>query len=140
MTYWNMQGRMRKRLEALDFFAKLWEADIPYICLENPKSCASPVIAKYTQQIQPYFFGDPYLKTTWLWLKNLPKLKHINENTIFEQKTYVEPIGYLVQSGSNYKTNKFEIKGVRNNKKRAKSFPGIAKAMAEQWTEYIKNN
>ena len=142
--HWNEPGRTQRRLEALDFFAKLWEADIHHICLENPKSCASPVIAKYTQQIQPYYFGDPYLKTTWLWLKNLPKLKYSNENTLFEQKTGVEPIGYWVNSSSNYKIKRFvpdkEIKGKNSAKERAKSFPGIAHAMAEQWTEYFKNS
>ena len=69
---WNNEGRVFKRLEALNFFAKLWTAPIDKICLENPKSCASPVVAKYTQEIQPYYFGDEYQKTTWLWLKNLP--------------------------------------------------------------------
>jgi len=70
---WNDPGRIYKRLEALKFFADLWEAPIPSICLENPKSCASPVISKYSQVVQPYYFGDPFLKTTWLWLKNFWK-------------------------------------------------------------------
>ncbi len=72
VAHWNNPGRVFKRLEALDFFAQLWEAPIDKICLENPKSCASPVIAKYSQEVQPYYFGDNQLKTTWLWLKNLP--------------------------------------------------------------------
>ena len=70
--HWHAPGRIKKRLEALDFFRKLWESPIEKICLENPKSCASPVIAKYSQEIQPYFFGDSDIKTTWLWLKNFP--------------------------------------------------------------------
>lgn len=63
---WNNPGRLEKRLEALNFFAKMWLAPIHFICLENPKSCASPTIAKYSQEIHPYYFGDPELKTTWL--------------------------------------------------------------------------
>ena len=72
--YWNRPGRLKKRLLALDFFATLWEAPVKMVCLENPKGCASPTIAKYSQIIQPYYFGDPHLKTTCLWLKNLPCL------------------------------------------------------------------
>ena len=72
--HWNNPRRVYKRLEALRFFADLWEAPIEKICLENPKGCASPVIAKYTQEIQPYYFGDDDMKTTRLWLKNLPRL------------------------------------------------------------------
>ena len=57
-NWWNRPGRVLKRLEALEFFAKLWEAPIDKICLENPKGCASPAIAKYSQIIQPYYFGN----------------------------------------------------------------------------------
>jgi hypothetical protein len=142
-AHWNKPGRLRERLKALEFFAELYEAPISRICLENPRSCASPAIAKYTQQIQPYYFGDPCLKTTWLWLKNLPKLTYSDENTLFEQKTSVEPKGYWVDSSSNYKMKRFtpskETRGLRDAKARAKSFPGIARAMAEQWTNYINN-
>lgn len=137
-AHWNKVGRIEKRLEALDFFRQLWEADIKHICLENPKSCASPVIAKYTQQIQPYYFGDPYIKTTWLWLKNLPKLTYSETDTIFEKKSVVEPIGYWVNSSNFYKIKRKEMSfGTSNAKERARSFSGIARAMAEQWTEYI---
>lgn len=48
---WNNQGRLQKRLDALAFFAKLWEAPINKICLENPMGCASPTIAKFSQII-----------------------------------------------------------------------------------------
>lgn len=89
-AHWNKPGRLEKRLDALNFFAKLWEAPIDKICLENPKGCASPTIAKYSQEIQPYYFGDPQTKTTWLWLKNLPALQHSKSETLFESKTSVK--------------------------------------------------
>jgi hypothetical protein len=124
---WNIRGRVFDRLLALEFFAKLWDADIPYICLENPKSCASPVIAKYTQQIQPFWFGEPYIKTTWLWLKNLPPLHQTN---------FMLP-EYAWVNGGSKKTRKHV--GLKNNfKDRARTFNGIANAMAEQWTEYLE--
>ena len=97
-AHWNNPGRVFKRLEALDFFARLWEAPIEKICLENPKSCASPTIAKYTQEIQPYYFGNRDFKTTWLWLKNLPLLQHTPVDTLFEKATHTErpePKSYL---------------------------------------------
>ena len=56
--HWNAPGRITKRLKALEFFRILWEAPIDKICLENPKGCASPIIAKYTQEIQPYYWGS----------------------------------------------------------------------------------
>lgn len=76
--HWNKPGRLKKRMNALIFFMALWEAPITFIALENPKSCASPVIKKYDQEIQPYYFGDNAIKTTWLWLKNLPLLHPTN--------------------------------------------------------------
>jgi hypothetical protein len=131
---WNNPGRVFKRLEALYFFAKLWEAPIDKICLENPKSCASPVIAKYSQEIQPYYFGDRDYKTTWLWLKNLPPLKHYDSVSLFDDKTHTaipEPIMVMSTGKAMHFTD--SIGGKERAKLRAKTFPGIAKAMADQW-------
>jgi len=89
-AHWNKAGRLEKRLEALHFFAALWRAPVDKICLENPKSCASPTIAKYTQEIQPYYFGNRDFKTTWLWLKGLPILQSYPEKTLFNEKTFCE--------------------------------------------------
>jgi len=131
--HWNNPGRLQKRLEALSFFAALWLAPIDKICLENPKGCASPVIAKYSQEIQPYYFGDREMKTTWLWLKNLPPLKHYENDDLFNQSTHTEkpePYSILKTSG---KPTYFADGKTRDPKIRSKTFPGIAKAMAKQW-------
>lgn len=135
---WNDEGRLEKRLDALNFFAKLWLAPIEKICLENPKSCASPIIAKYTQSIQPYYFGDTESKTTWLWLKNLPKLKHTKQDTLFEKSTHVKPKIYAYykrgkKKGQPIYGNNYMPFSEDRGKLRSKTFPGIAKAMAEQW-------
>ena len=87
IAHWNNPDRLQKRLKALSFFAALWESDIKMICIENPKGCASPTIAKYSQIIQPYYFGDSHLKTTCLWLKNLPLLEWTEKNTLFSTAT-----------------------------------------------------
>lgn len=135
-AYWNEPGRLEKRLEALIFFAKLWLAPIEKICLENPKSCASPTIAKYSQEIQPYYFGDRDYKTTWLWLKNLPPLVHYKEDDLWERKTHTlipEPISIdnTERAYKRYFTDSTRTK--RSGYLRSKTFHGIAKAMAEQW-------
>jgi len=131
---WNRPGRVYKRLEALKFFADLWEAPIPKICIENPKSCASPTIAKYTQEIQPYYFGDPQIKTTWLWLKELPALTYEEEPSLFEDITATKRPEPVSISNTPRKKKRYYAEGVtRDPHERARFWPGIAKAMAEQW-------
>jgi hypothetical protein len=136
--WWNDEGRLWKRLEALEFFAELWTAPIDKICIENPMGCASPTIAKYSQIIQPYFWGDAESKRTCLWLKNLPLLNHTKDDTLFENSTHVKPkiYGYL----KNGKKVGQPIYGVQyckfsedRGKIRSEFFPGVAKQMAEQW-------
>lgn len=131
---WNNPGRSFERLKALHFFAEMWEADIDFICLENPKSCASPVIAKYSQEIQPYYFGDAHLKTTWLWLKNLPQLKYISMSNLFDEQNILDrPEALSVDNTERQKKRYFTDSKVRDPKERSKTFPGIARAFATQW-------
>ena len=140
---WNDDGRLEKRLDALMFFAKLWLAPVGRICIENPMGCASPTIAKYSQVIQPYYFSDTESKRTCLWLKNLPLLTHTNGNNLFETNTHVEPKIYAY-----YHKGKKKGKPIYGNdylkfsddrgKIRSKTFPGIARAMAEQWGVLLK--
>lgn len=130
--HWNTTGRVYKRLEALKFFADLWTAPIGKICMENPKGCASPVIAKYSQEIQPYYFGDEEQKTTWLWLKNLPLLIHHETNTLFDRQTHKgKPAPYSILSSG--KKTYFADGKTRDPHIRSKFWPGIAEAMAQQW-------
>jgi hypothetical protein len=133
--HWNTPGRISKRLDALEFFRLLWEAPIDKICLENPKGCASPVIAKYSQEIQPYYFGDSNIKTTWLWLKNLPLLVHVNgEDDLFDNNTHaLKPVPVYVDRGGKARHFTEAMKGPDRAKDRAKTFQGIADAMADQW-------
>lgn len=135
IAYWDSPGRLEKRLDALNFFAKLWNAPVKHICLENPKGCASPTIAKYSQEIQPYYFGDLHLKTTWLWLKNLPPLKWEAEATLFDNKTSVgiPPPIYIDKKGKKRYFTDSITGNSKRSLKRSKTFPGIAKAMADQW-------
>lgn len=115
---WNSPGRAEKREQALEFFKKLWNCGINKICLENPKSYAI-TFRRQDQIIQPYQFGEPFKKTTYLWLKNLPKLKHTN----------------VLKNYESTKNGKWYNVGgtIERQKRRSKTFRGIANAMAEQW-------
>ena len=135
---WNNPGRCQLRIQALDFFRRLWEAPIERICIENPRGCASPTIAKYSQLIQPYFFGDPESKATCLWLKNLPLLTHCDGDTLFEQNTHTKPKIYAYgktgkKKGKPIYGNNYLMQRPDRAHIRSKTFPGIAAAMADQW-------
>lgn len=103
--------RLKKGLEAKEFFCAFICADADRIAVENPVPSGIYMLPKYTQIIQPYYFGHPYSKKTCLWLKGLPELTPTN---------VVSPICSWV--------TKFH-----DSRTRSKTFTGIAKAMAEQW-------
>lgn len=83
-----------------------------------------------TQIIQPWQFGDPYTKTTCLWLVNLPPLK----------PTQVVDKGEMLRgkNGTHAKWSHFLQPGEERKKQRSKTFPGPAQAMAEQWGSHIE--
>lgn len=140
--WWNDKGRLELRLEALNFFAKLWLALIDKICIENPRGCASPTIAKFSQEINPYYFGDEATKPTHLWLKNLPQLRHTKNPQFDLMPTHVgkgEFVYHETKSGkikgdSKWYTEAFHLPPEARAKVRSQTFPGIAKAMASQWS------
>ena len=111
--------RYKRGVEAKGFFMRFYNADCDKICIENPTPMRIWNLPKYTQAIQPYFFGEPYKKRTCLWLKGLNTLiaTDICENA--------EP---TTNPG-----NWFNKVGKDRAKIRSKTFLGIAKAMAEQW-------
>jgi len=140
---WNKPGRLELRLEALNFFARLWLAPIDKICIENPMGCASPTIAKYTQIIQPYYWGDTESKRTCLWLKNLPKLQYNPEAPLFGDSTVVKPKIYAYylkgkKKGKPIYGNVYLKFSEDRGMIRSKTFPGIAQAMATQWSEMLR--
>lgn len=127
--------RYQKRLDAVNFFLKLWESPIEKICLENPRGYIQEFIS-YSQLIHPYYFGDSQSKTTLLWLKNLPQLLHQKEDGLFESKTHVDKGAMAIHgSGSEafFGLDILKLPQEERAKIRSKTFEGIAKAMAEQW-------
>lgn len=120
--------RYAKAMEAKAFFMRFYNADCPRICIENPTPMKIVGLPPYTQAIQPWQFGHPYTKRTCLWLKELSPL--IPTNIITEGITpYVN--GGCKDAYGNYR--RFQGRRERDPKIRSKTFPGIARAMAEQW-------
>jgi hypothetical protein len=113
------EDRLKLGIEAKEFFMKLYNADIKYIAVENPIPSKIYGLPQYTQTIQPYEYGHPFQKKTCLWLKNLPELKPTN---IVSNRQSTKVPG-----------NWFNKGGKDRQKNRAKTFQGIADAMAEQW-------
>lgn len=112
--------RYKKGLEAKEFFLKFLNADCPRIAVENPVSSKVFEMPPYTQEVQPWMFGHPVQKKTRLWLKGLPPLKPTN---IVDPKCGCHEAGTWFMKG-----------GKDRQKNRAKTFEGIAKAMASQWS------
>jgi len=116
-------GKQRRdaRIDAIKFFMDLYNCNIPKIAIENPIGVMSSKFRKPDQVLQPWMFGHGETKATCLWLKGLPKLINTDIVSGREQKIHLLP------------------KTPDRSKLRSKTFPGIAKAMATQWGEYLLN-
>lgn len=130
-----------RQQEGIDFFLSIANAEIKHMAVENPVGIMSGIYRKPDQIIQPYYFGDEAQKTTCLWLKNLPKLRHLKEPNLFEREvTHVEPKGNIIFGNGkmySFAANKWYKTKEERSRERSKTFPGIAKAMATQWGEYL---
>ena len=112
-----------RQQQGIDFFMAIAEAPCEKIAIENPIGIMSTVWRKPDQIIQPYQFGHKERKATCLWLKGLPLLKpteDVYDEMMMLPKNKRERLHYLPPSPERAKL-------------RSKTFPGIAKAMAEQW-------
>jgi hypothetical protein len=120
--------RLANRVNAVQFFLSFANADCRKIAIENPIGHMSTAWRKPDQIIQPYYFGDAARKATCLWLKGLPTL---NSTRIVEP----EIIEYKNGRGTDnpWHMNTMRLPPEQRAKARSKTFPGIAKAMAEQW-------
>lgn len=124
--------RIEDRKDAINFFMMFANAEYDFIAIENPVGIMSSEWRKPNQIINPYQFGDPFEKKTCLWLKGFENLQPTNivkpaERTFFESGKSM-PTWYAEA----WKLPKEERSTVRS-----KTFPGIAKAMAEQWGKQI---
>jgi site-specific DNA-cytosine methylase len=122
--------RHKDRELAKDFFMMLANANCEKIVIENPVGVMSSHYKKPNQIINPYQFGDPFEKKTCLWIKGLPNL--IPTNIIKPPKRTEFASG---KSMPKWYADAWKLPKEERAKLRSKTFPGIAKAMAEQWTK-----
>jgi len=115
--------RKANRIEAAEFFMKFINADCDRIAVENPVGWMNTVYRKPDQIIQPYQFGDPYAKKTCFWTKGLP-------NLIPTEIIPMEKVNKTRGHGNWFDCPKG---GVSRAKWRSKTFPGVSRAIAEQW-------
>ena len=120
--------RQKNREEAIKFFMTFAIADCTRIAIENPVGIMSSEWRKPDQIINPYEFGDPFEKKTCLWLKGLPKLKPTNIVDVPPRKRFDSG-----KSMPQWYAEAWHMPKEERAKLRSKTFPGIAKAMAEQW-------
>jgi hypothetical protein len=132
----------QERLDAVEWTINLWK--LACLCgysvyMENPMGAMNgDSRLPKPQIIQPYFFGDEFQKTTCLWLKNLTPLYHnVNPNLFDDHVTHVEKGQMWTAKSGNVFPKWIADSASTNNEAnrtlRSKTFPGIAKAMAEQW-------
>ena len=125
-----------RQQQGIDFFMQFANSKCHKVAIENPVGIMSSVWRKPDQIIQPWQYGDKFQKSTCLWLKGLPKLEPTNIVDKGEFKVWVDsktgktkkqPLWFF-EAFSKAKTSQ------ERSKVRSKTFPGIAKAMAKQWT------
>lgn len=119
-----------RQQQGIDFFMLFTDIDCPKVAIENPIGIMSKIYRKPNQIIQPWQFGDEFQKSTCLWLKGLPELK----------PTKIVGRGEFITHKSGKRKPKwfadaFKLSPEERAKARSKTFPGIAKAMATQWTQ-----
>lgn len=108
-------------------FMTIWNADCERIVIENPTPSRIFEYPEPTQKIQPYQFGHPFTKLTLLWEKGVEPL--VPTNIVEAKNTWCPSGSYSKKHGEQHR-GMFTKDRARN---RSKTFPGIAKAMAEQW-------
>lgn len=118
-------GRQQK---AIEFFMRFTKIDFPY-CIENPVGIMSTIWRKPDQIVQPWMFGDSFTKTTCLWLNGLPPLAPTN--IVDKGERHVTKSGKSLPAWYNLPPSE------NRSRIRSKTFPGMAKAIANQYGQYL---
>lgn len=126
-----------RQQQGIDFFIKFTKTNIPRWSIENPVGIMSKIYRKPDQVIQPWYFGDPFQKSTCLWLHNTPPLMHHKEDDLFYKKTHTSRGEFVSWVDKKTGRLRYMPKWYSDDKRatnRSRTFPGIAKAMADQWS------
>ena len=130
--WFNEKRQDGRQQQAIDFFMRFAECDCERVAIENPVGIMSTQWRKPEQIVQPYEFGDPFSKKTCLWLKGLPKL--VGTCLVDSGERIVSPSGKTM---AKWYSDAFRLPPAERAKVRSKTFPGIANAMADQWSRVI---
>lgn len=131
-------ARRAQRDVETQFVKDIWALDIEKMAIENPVGTLSTMWMKPTQVIQPNWFGDDASKATCLWLRNLPKLRptgQISGRFVDDGRPQLGLFGTGAERWSN-QTDAGQNRLTQSDdrwQKRSDTFPGIARACAEQW-------
>lgn len=130
--HWNhrIPGRAEKTEAAAEFALRLWDSRVPRIALENPVGRLTRYLGRPAQIIHPYMFGHDASKQTCLWLRGLPLLE------LPQDETWIAPryINGLPRWGNQTDSGQNRLgPSPTRAMDRAKTYPGIARAMAAQW-------
>ena len=120
--------RHKDREWAVDFFKAIYNSDCEKVAIENPVGVMSTLFKKPNQIVNPFQFGDAFEKKTCLWLKGLDNLEYTNVVTPPKRTEFAS--GKTMPS---WYADAWRLPKEERAKLRSKTFPGIAKAMAEQW-------
>ena len=130
-----------RQQQGVDFFMMFAKAKCPRIAIENPIGIMSKRWRKPDQIIQPWMFGDPFQKSTCLWLKGLPLLVSTNIVDHGEFKKWVDPKTGKTKSQPMWFFQSLYAKTAEERTRiRNRTFDGVALAMADQWSNPITKN
>ena len=122
MKHWDQPGRDVLRHQARQFFLRCLNANAPMVAVENPKIPTTRLeLPRPSQEIQPWMFGHPYTKRTWFWLSGLPTLT----------PSCPQPPAWTLRQYTD---------AFRSPTDRARTFDGVAYAMAIQWGNALALN
>ena len=131
------QHDMRQQKSCV-FFMYFALAHCKHIAVENPIGIMSTCYKKPTQIIHPWMFGDNFSKATCLWLKGLPPLKpQVTERPELEWFEWVDKKTGKTKRQPKWFADAWKLPPEERARVRSKTFPGIAKAMAEQWGDLL---
>lgn len=141
-VWWKQKQADGRQQAAANFFMSMIYSPAVHVAVENPRGWMNKYYRQPDQVVEPWWFGDAYAKKTCLWLQRLPGLVADDP---------VTPTGRVATGGGSWRSdsaaarkamNSYEDSEGRKNraKVRSRTFPGVARAMADQWGGFIERS